>query len=74
LRKKIFDIYTQFRLIAVNYEARKFNIKRGMRGDQAKELCPEFHAFFVNNKRGKADLYLIKLNELTYQLLKNEAY
>lgn len=27
-----------------------------MRGDQAKELCPEFHAFFVDNKRGKADL------------------
>ena len=27
-----------------------------MRGDQAKALCPNFHAFFVNNKRGKADL------------------
>ena len=44
------------RLIAVNYEARKFGVKRGMRGEQAKALCPDFHAFFVNEKRGKADL------------------
>ena len=27
-----------------------------MRGDEAKKLCPTFHAFFVNNKRGKADI------------------
>ena len=27
-----------------------------MRGDQAKALCPEFHAFFVEQKRGKANL------------------
>ena len=44
------------RLIAVNYEARKFGVKRGMRGEQAKALCPDFHTFFVNEKRGKADL------------------
>ena len=44
------------RLIAVNYEARKFGVKRGMRGTEAKSLCPEFHAFFVKEKRGKADL------------------
>ena len=27
-----------------------------MRGDEAKSLCPDFHAFFVNEKRGKADI------------------
>ncbi len=43
-------------MIAVNYEARSFGVKRGMRGDQAKAVCPEFHAFFVQEKRGKADL------------------
>jgi DNA polymerase eta len=43
-------------LIAVNYEARKFGIKRGMRGDQCKDICPEFHTFFVQEKRGKANL------------------
>jgi len=40
----------------VNYEARNFGVKRGMRGEQAKAICPEFHAFFVQEKRGKADL------------------
>jgi DNA polymerase eta len=44
------------RLIAVNYEARKFGVKRGMRGEEAKSLCPEFHTFYVQEKRGKADL------------------
>jgi DNA polymerase eta len=40
----------------VNYEARNCGVKRGMRGDQAKAICPEFHAFFVQEKRGKANL------------------
>ena len=48
--------FPKYRLIAVNYEARAAGVKRGMRGDQAKAICPEFHAFFVNEKRGKADL------------------
>lgn len=39
-------------LIAVNYEARKFGVKRGMRGEEAKSLCPDFHTFFVQEKRG----------------------
>lgn len=43
-------------MIAVNYEARKHGVKRGMRGEEAKALCPEFHTFFVQEKRGKADL------------------
>ena len=62
-----------FRLIAVNYEARDFGVKRGkrkifliwimtcslnigMRGEQAKELCPDFHVFHVQEVNGKADL------------------
>ncbi len=27
-----------------------------MRGDEAKSLCPEFQTFYVEGKRGKADL------------------
>ena len=44
------------RLIAVNYQARQFNIKRGMRGEEAKKMCPNFHTFYVKQSRGKADL------------------
>jgi DNA polymerase eta len=40
----------------VNYEARDFGVKRGMRGEDAKKLCADFHIFYVNQKRGKADL------------------
>lgn len=40
----------------MNYEARAFGVKRGMRGDEAKKLCPEFNIFYVKEKRGKADL------------------
>ncbi|CAF3699534.1 unnamed protein product [Rotaria sp. Silwood1] len=43
-------------LIAVNYEARNFGVKRGMRGEQAKELCPDFHVFHVQEVNGKANL------------------
>jgi len=43
-------------LIAVNYEAREFGIKRGMRGAEAKQLCPDIHIFAVPEVRGKADL------------------
>ncbi|UJR26675.1 hypothetical protein I4U23_007992 [Adineta vaga] len=43
-------------LIAVNYEARDFGVKRGMRGEQAKELCPDFHVFHVQEVNGKANL------------------
>ncbi|CAF0854622.1 unnamed protein product [Brachionus calyciflorus] len=43
-------------LIAVNYEARSFGVKRGMRGEEAKKLCPDFNIFYVREKRGKADL------------------
>lgn len=31
-------------------------MKRGMRGEDAKKLCADFHIFYVNQKRGKADL------------------
>jgi hypothetical protein len=31
-----------------------FNI--GMRGEQAKELCPDFHVFHVQEVNGKANL------------------
>ncbi|OTF69517.1 DNA polymerase eta-like protein, partial [Euroglyphus maynei] len=43
-------------IIAVNYEARSFGIKRGMMGDKAKQLCPELHIFRVPDENGKAKL------------------
>nr|XP_037288837.1 DNA polymerase eta-like [Rhipicephalus microplus] len=43
-------------LIAVNYEARAFGVKRGMRGEQAAKLAKDFHLFRVPEVRGKADL------------------
>ncbi|CAF4647769.1 unnamed protein product [Rotaria socialis] len=49
-------------LIAVNYEARDFGVKRG---EQAKELCPDFHVFHVQEVNGKANL---TRNRRGYQL------
>ncbi|CAN4112658.1 unnamed protein product [Withania somnifera] len=43
-------------LIAVSYEARKSGVKRSMRGDEAKKVCPEIHLVQVPVARGKADL------------------
>ncbi|KAF8030708.1 hypothetical protein BT93_D0020 [Corymbia citriodora subsp. variegata] len=43
-------------LIAVGYEARKFGVKRSMRGDEAKGVCPQIHLVQVPVARGKADL------------------
>lgn len=43
-------------LISVSYEARKFGVKRSMRGDEAKQVCPEIHLVQVPVARGKADL------------------
>ncbi|XP_028393439.1 DNA polymerase eta-like [Dendronephthya gigantea] len=43
-------------IIAVSYEARKFGVTRQMRGDEAKEKCPEIILARVPEMRGKADL------------------
>ena len=43
-------------IIAVGYEARKFGVSRSMRGDDAKEKCPDINLIFVQENRGKADL------------------
>ncbi|KAL8508645.1 hypothetical protein ACS0TY_019044 [Phlomoides rotata] len=43
-------------LIAVGYEARKYGIKRSMRGDEAKKVCPDIQLVQVPVSRGKADL------------------
>ncbi|PKA46673.1 DNA repair protein REV1 [Apostasia shenzhenica] len=43
-------------LIAVSYEARKFGVKRSMRGDEAKMVCPEIQLVQVPIARDKADL------------------
>ncbi|KAJ1530973.1 hypothetical protein ONE63_005809 [Megalurothrips usitatus] len=51
--------YNQWRgggIIAVNYEARDKGVKRGMRGDEAKKLCPGIVLCQVAEVRGKADL------------------
>ncbi|XP_059435481.1 DNA polymerase eta isoform X2 [Corylus avellana] len=43
-------------LIAVSYEARKYGVKRSMRGDEAKQVCPQIQLVKVPVARGKADL------------------
>ena len=43
-------------IIAVNYEARAFGVTRNMRGDDAKEKCPDIICARVPESRGKADL------------------
>ncbi|XP_078428686.1 Y-family DNA polymerase H isoform X2 [Wolffia australiana] len=47
-------------LIAVGYEARKFGVKRSMRGDEAKMVCPDIQLVQVPVARGKADLNLYR--------------
>lgn len=43
-------------IIAVNYVARAQGVTRGMRGDQAKEKCPDIELPSVPCQRGKADI------------------
>lgn len=45
-----------FRIIAVNYPARDRGVTRHMRGNEAKEKCPDIELVKVPNLRGKADL------------------
>ncbi|DBA85636.1 TPA: hypothetical protein ACH3X1_005212 [Trebouxia sp. C0004] len=47
-------------LIAVSYEARASGVKRGMRGDQARKVCPEVQLVQVPTAHGKADLTLYR--------------
>ncbi|XP_033214160.1 DNA polymerase eta-like [Belonocnema kinseyi] len=42
-------------IIAVNYEAREFGVTRHMRGEEAKEKCPEIILASVPALRGKSD-------------------
>ena len=43
-------------IIAVNYEARAHGVSRNMRGDQAREKCPEIELVMVPVVRDKANL------------------
>ncbi|KAI3798416.1 hypothetical protein L1987_33691 [Smallanthus sonchifolius] len=47
-------------LIAVGYEARKDGVKRSMRGDEAKKVCPQIQLVQVPVARGKADLTIYR--------------
>ncbi|KAI3794717.1 hypothetical protein L1987_37352 [Smallanthus sonchifolius] len=47
-------------LIAVGYEARKDGVKRSMRGDEAKKVCPQIQLVQVPVARGKADLSIYR--------------
>ncbi|GAB2213959.1 hypothetical protein Drorol1_Dr00018287 [Drosera rotundifolia] len=47
-------------LIAVSYEARKYGVKRSMRGDEAKGVCPEIQLVQVPVAREKADLSIYR--------------
>ena len=48
-------------ILAVGYEARKFGVTRMLRGDEAKQKCPDIIIFNVPEKRGKADLTKYRL-------------
>ena len=52
---------TSFSILAVGYEARKFGVTRMLRGDEAKQKCPDIIIFNVPEKRGKADLTKYRL-------------
>ena len=43
-------------IIAVNYEARAKGVSRSMRGEEAREKCPEIELVTVPERREKADL------------------
>ncbi|XP_014662519.1 PREDICTED: DNA polymerase eta-like isoform X2 [Priapulus caudatus] len=43
-------------IIAVSYEARAHGVNRRIRGDEAKEKCPDINLIHVPELRGKADL------------------
>ena len=43
-------------IIAVNYEARAKGVSRNMRGEEAREKCPEIELVTVPERREKADL------------------
>ena len=45
-------------IIAVNYEARDFGVTRNMRGDAAREKCPDIMLVKVPEVRGKAVISL----------------
>ncbi|CAL5371713.1 unnamed protein product [Camellia sinensis] len=47
-------------LIAVSYEAYKYGVKRSMRGDEAKQVCPQIQLVQVPIARGKADLSIYR--------------
>ena len=47
-------------LIAVSYEARARGVKRNMRGDEARRVCPELELVQVPTAHGKADLQIYR--------------
>lgn len=47
-------------MIAVSYESRAFGIKRSMRGDQARRLCPSVELITVPVKHGKSDMQIYR--------------
>lgn len=47
-------------LIAVNYAARAEGVKRNLRGDEARKLCPDLQLVQVPTKHGKADLTIYR--------------
>ena len=59
--------------LAVNYEARSFGVTRNMRGDEAKEKCPDIILVKVPEERGKADLTKYRnAGKEVIQVLKNQ--
>ncbi|VVC96623.1 unnamed protein product, partial [Leptidea sinapis] len=55
-------------IIAVNYVARAMGVTRHMRGDEAKEKCPEIQLPSVPCHRGKADITNVEVMPNTFAL------
>ena len=53
-------------IISVNYEARAKGVTRQMRGDEAREKCPDVILYRVPELRGKADLTKYDFYKLTF--------
>ena len=52
----IFFMFVFCSIIAVDYEARKFGVKRNIQGNEAQQKCPTIQLVQVPEQRGKADL------------------
>ena len=67
----VFVLFSGGGIIAVGYEARAAGVtRRGMRGDDAKKVCPEIKLFSVPEVRGKlySHCTMFRWSEVSYTI------